>query len=236
MPCHPILLIYFLFVEILSINLRKNNISKNGNFPLFSLLTINCQKWANYRLQNGQMWFFYIGTIKSDLYQGIKVKINDMTSNNYCCLMVYCAPACSLGNPIPQLAFKFARSQTSPRARLPPPSPESLKASAPRRPRTPEIILYFHPRENPINTLCLTFAFVFRLLGRFFAAADKRREERRGEEMGRRARSAFLAWDMSNKTRRKTATPRLRPPKVSPVPIKTCATVTKLVGRVSPEP
>ena len=103
------------------------------------------------------------------------------------------APACSLGNPIPQLAFKFARSQTSPRARLPPPSPESLKASAPRRPRTPEIILYFHPRENPINTLCLTFAFVFRLLGRFFAAADKRREERRGEEMGRRARSAFLA-------------------------------------------
>ena len=90
MPCHPILLIYFLFVETLSINLRKNNISKNGNFPLFSLLTINCQKWANYRLQNGQMWFFYIGTIKSDLYQGIKVKINDMTSNNYCCLMVYC--------------------------------------------------------------------------------------------------------------------------------------------------
>ena len=91
MPSHPILPIYFLFVETLSINLRKNNISKNGNFPLFSLLKINCQKWANYRLQNGQMWFFYIGTIKSDLYQGIKVKINDMTSNNYCCLMVYCA-------------------------------------------------------------------------------------------------------------------------------------------------
>ena len=100
MPSHPILPIYFLFVETLSINLRKNNISKNGNFPLFSLLTINCQKWANYRLQNGQMWFFYIGTIKSDLYQGIKVKINDMKSNNYCCLMVYCAfPPCPFRLP-----------------------------------------------------------------------------------------------------------------------------------------
>ena len=38
MPCHPILLIYFLFVDTLSMDLRKNNISKNGNFPLFSLL------------------------------------------------------------------------------------------------------------------------------------------------------------------------------------------------------